>query len=141
MTRVDLNREKRSTSESFVQENAPGARGIPLLSEAIRRILPRSARLSHRALLGGTATSCCLQSFGMPFYMFNDPDHIEEILRHKHRLFKKDFYVVSLEPLLGNGLLTSDGEAWADSGRWRSRHFRPGKCSNMRPPWSNTHAA
>lgn len=53
-----------------------------------------------------------LQSFGMPFYMFNHPDDIEEILRRKHRCFKKDFYIVSLLPLLGNGLLTSDGEAW-----------------------------
>jgi cytochrome P450 len=53
-----------------------------------------------------------LQSFGMRFYMFNHPDHIEEILRRKHRCFKKDFYIVSLRPLLGDGLLTSDGEAW-----------------------------
>ena len=53
-----------------------------------------------------------LQSFGMPFYMFNNPDHIEEILRRQHRMFKKDFYIVSLRPLLGNGLLTSDGDEW-----------------------------
>jgi cytochrome P450 len=53
-----------------------------------------------------------LQSFGLPFYMFNHPDEIEEILRHKHRSFKKDYYIVSLRPLLGNGLLTSDGETW-----------------------------
>lgn len=53
-----------------------------------------------------------LQSFGMPFYMFNHPDHIEEITRGKHRSFKKDFYIESLRPLLGNGLLTSEGEEW-----------------------------
>jgi cytochrome P450 len=53
-----------------------------------------------------------LQSFGMPFYMFNNPDHIEEILRRQHRSFKKDYYIVALRPLLGNGLLTSDGEEW-----------------------------
>jgi cytochrome P450 len=53
-----------------------------------------------------------LQSFGLRFYMFNHPEQIEEILRHKHRSFKKDFYVVSLRPLLGDGLLTSDGESW-----------------------------
>jgi cytochrome P450 len=53
-----------------------------------------------------------LPTFGMRFYMFNHPDQIEEILRHKHRFFKKDFYIESLRPLLGSGLLTSDGEAW-----------------------------
>jgi cytochrome P450 len=53
-----------------------------------------------------------LSLFGMRFYMFNHPDEIEEILRHKHRLFKKDFYVKALEPLIGTGLLTSDGEPW-----------------------------
>ena len=53
-----------------------------------------------------------LQSFGMPFYMFNHPDHIEEITRRQHRFFKKDFFIESLRPLLGNGLLTSEGEEW-----------------------------
>lgn len=53
-----------------------------------------------------------LPTFGMPFYMLNHPDQIEEVLRHKHRCFKKDFYIIALRPLLGNGLLTSDGEVW-----------------------------
>jgi cytochrome P450 len=48
----------------------------------------------------------------MPFYMFNHPDHIEEILRHKHRVFKKDAYMEALRPLLGNGMLSSEGEEW-----------------------------
>jgi cytochrome P450 len=48
----------------------------------------------------------------MPFYMFNHPDQIEEILRHKHRVFKKDAYMEALRPLLGNGLLSSEGEEW-----------------------------
>jgi cytochrome P450 len=53
-----------------------------------------------------------LPGFGMPVYMFNHPDQIEEILRHKHRVFKKDFYMEALRPLLGNGLLSSEGEEW-----------------------------
>jgi cytochrome P450 len=48
----------------------------------------------------------------MPFYMFSHPDAIEEILRRKHRLFKKDAYMEALRPLLGNGLLCSEGEEW-----------------------------
>src|SRR5580700_11888632 len=53
-----------------------------------------------------------LPGFGMPVYMFNHPDQIEEILRHKHRVFKKDAYIEALRPLLGNGLLSSEGEEW-----------------------------
>lgn len=53
-----------------------------------------------------------LPGIGMPFTMFSHPDHIEEILRHKHKLFKKDFYIESLRPLLGNGLLSSEGDEW-----------------------------
>jgi cytochrome P450 len=53
-----------------------------------------------------------LPGFGMPVYLFNHPDQIEEILRHKHRVFKKDFYIEALRPLLGNGLLTSEAEEW-----------------------------
>src|SRR5579871_2586948 len=48
----------------------------------------------------------------MPFFMFNHPESIEDILRHKHRLFKKDAYMEALRPLLGNGLLSSEGEEW-----------------------------
>src|SRR5580704_13796316 len=48
----------------------------------------------------------------IPFYMFNHPDQIEEVLRHKHRVFKKDAYIEALRPLLGNGLLSSEGEEW-----------------------------
>jgi cytochrome P450 len=53
-----------------------------------------------------------LSGIGMPFHMFNHPDQIEEILRHKHRVFKKDAYMEALRPLLGNGLLSSEGEEW-----------------------------
>jgi cytochrome P450 len=53
-----------------------------------------------------------LPAFGLPFYIFSHPDQIEEILRHKQPLFKKDCYLQALRPMLGDGLLTSDGESW-----------------------------
>jgi cytochrome P450 len=53
-----------------------------------------------------------LGGFGVPTFMFNHPDQIEEILRQKHRFFKKDFFMEALRPLLGNGLLCSEGEEW-----------------------------
>src|SRR5580704_18032674 len=74
----------------------------------------------------------------MPFYMFSHPDAIEEILRRKHRLFKKDAYMEALRPLLGNGLLCSEGEEWRRAGRWPSRRFKPGRSSNTPRQWSTT---
>jgi cytochrome P450 len=111
MTRAERNGEKTSPSNGSPSKVPDGPSGMLTYPKRFLDYcrdpldyLTRIARQYGDVVL--------LQSFGMPFYMFNHPDQIEEILRHKHRLFKKDFYVVSLEPLLGNGLLTSDGEAW-----------------------------
>ena len=53
-----------------------------------------------------------LPAFGVPFFLFCHPEHIEEILRQKNRSFKKDRYLDALRPMLGNGLFTSEGETW-----------------------------
>lgn len=51
-----------------------------------------------------------------PFYghLFNHPDHFRHILQENHRNYRKipapSF--VLLQPLVGNGLLTSDGDFW-----------------------------
>src|ERR1700730_2374671 len=75
----------------------------------------------------------------IPFYMFNHPDQIEEILRHKHRVFKKDAYMEALRPLLGHGLLSSEGEEWrGERGPWRSRRSRRNRFSSTPRQWSST---
>jgi cytochrome P450 len=53
-----------------------------------------------------------LPQFGVPFYLFNHPEQIEEILRSKPDRFKKASLLAALRPLLGNGLFTSEGEVW-----------------------------
>jgi cytochrome P450 len=53
-----------------------------------------------------------LPQFGVPFYLFNHPEQIEEILRRKQCLFKKASYLAAMRPLLGDGLFTSEGETW-----------------------------
>lgn len=53
-----------------------------------------------------------LPQFGVPFYLFNHPEQIEEILRRKQHLFKKASFLAAMRPLLGDGLFTSEGEAW-----------------------------
>ncbi len=53
-----------------------------------------------------------LPQFGVPFYLFNHPEQIEEILRSKPDRFKKASLLAALRPLLGDGLFTSEGEVW-----------------------------
>jgi cytochrome P450 len=53
-----------------------------------------------------------LPQFGVPFYLFNHPEQIEEILRSKWDRFKKASLLAALRPLFGDGLFTSEGEVW-----------------------------
>jgi cytochrome P450 len=46
------------------------------------------------------------------FYMLNHPNDIEYVLRGNHRNFSKDKGTRMLSSLLGQGLLTNEGEAW-----------------------------
>jgi cytochrome P450 len=48
----------------------------------------------------------------MDAYMINHPEAIEQVLRHDHRNFTKDWGTRLLSGFLGQGLLTSDGEKW-----------------------------
>src|SRR5882757_7236294 len=45
-------------------------------------------------------------------YLIAHPDLIEEVLVHKAKQFRKHYVVRMNRLLLGNGLLTSDGEFW-----------------------------
>jgi len=46
-------------------------------------------------------------------YMVNHPDGVKRILQDNHRNYNKDTYTFQLmRPLVGNGLLTSEGDFW-----------------------------
>jgi cytochrome P450 len=62
--------------------------------------------------------------FGVPMIATRDPEVFEEVLVRQHKLFRKDAITRSLSSLLGNGLLTSDGEEWRKNRRIVSPHFR-----------------
>ncbi len=49
---------------------------------------------------------------GTPIYTLTHPDHIEYVLRTHHRNFTKDFFTHQVSRLLGQGLLTNEGESW-----------------------------
>ena len=64
--------------------------------------------------------SRCAQNYGdvvalkglVPSYLFNHPDAVEQILVSEHASFRKSEFVKIIRPLLGNGLLLSEGDFW-----------------------------
>src|ERR1700722_18681866 len=76
----------------------------------IRWCVPALDNLMHLAREHGDVVP--LPEFGVPYYLFNHPEQIEEVLRKKQQLFKKASFLNALRPLLGDGLFTSEGEAW-----------------------------
>jgi cytochrome P450 len=49
---------------------------------------------------------------GMTAYLLNHPEHIEYVLRSHPQYFIKDFSTRAVIPVLGQGLLTSEGDFW-----------------------------
>src|SRR5262245_22918287 len=68
--------------------------------------------------------------FGVPMVVSRDPEVFEDVLVRQHKLFIKDAITRGLSALLGNGLLTSDGEAWRKHRRILSPHFRATEISS-----------
>jgi cytochrome P450 len=60
-----------------------------------------------------------------PLYMLSDPLLVEEALVGKHRECVKDFGTRELVPLVGNGLLTSEGEVWKKQRRLAAPPLSP----------------
>jgi cytochrome P450 len=65
-------------------------------------------------------------------YILNNPDHIEEVLVAKSRYFRKDRFLNLrlFRLLLGNGLLTSDGDFWRRQRRLAQPAFHRDRIAN-----------
>lgn len=53
-----------------------------------------------------------LQFGRRPVFLLSHPDYVDEVLVTQQRNFAKGYFYRILEPLLGNGLVTSEGEFW-----------------------------
>ncbi|MET7618162.1 cytochrome P450 [Streptomyces sp. NPDC005408] len=67
------------------------------------------------------------QADGDTVYLLNHPDHVRHVLKDNGANYTKENTPDDhmLRPLLGNGLLTSDGEEWARQRRLCAPAFRP----------------
>ena len=59
--------------------------------------------------------------------LLSHPDYVEQVLVHQNRSFKKGTFYRLLEPLLGNGLFTSEGEFWVRQRRMAQPAFHRGR--------------
>ncbi len=57
-----------------------------------------------------------------PSFALFHPHHIEDVLRHKASKFRKDDFTRSISAVLGNGLVTNEGDSW----KQQRRKIQPG---------------
>jgi cytochrome P450 len=50
--------------------------------------------------------------FGRSVFLLNHPDHAMRVLHENHTNYRKNFFYDRMKPLVGEGLLTSEGDDW-----------------------------
>jgi cytochrome P450 len=88
----------------------PGPRGLPLIG---RPIIRRDDISGVFALAGEFGPIAALRVWGIPYLLVSDAEAVEHVLVRNHANYDKrlfDYRV--LKRLLGEGLLTADGESW-----------------------------
>ena len=70
-------------------------------------------------------------------YLVSHPEQIEYVLRTHADNFMKDKLTRWLIPLVGEGLLTSEGRSGAGNAGWPSRHSSTSRSNAMPRSWSS----
>lgn len=83
------------------------------------------AYLSWQKQHGDTFQLCAPK--GNNWYFFAHPDEVEQILLGSYRTFHKGVLWNRVRRILGNGLLTNDGDLWRDHRRAMQPVFSPGR--------------
>lgn len=107
------------------EHRVPGPKGLVFFGSALdfRRdtlgLLQRSVREYGDVV--------AIKLFGRTLHVLNHPDDIERILVREHALMNKDRFTKDLSKVLGNGLVTSDGDHWKKQRKLVSHAFTPAK--------------
>jgi cytochrome P450 len=126
-----VRRVARQESARMDARPVPVARGYPLLGalpQLLRDPLQALTRIAH-----DNRGAVVAVPFGpVRTYLVTHPDHIEYVLQKNWRNFPKgDAMWRSIRRLVGNGLVTSDGELWQRQRRLMQPLFAQGRLAEL----------
>ncbi len=101
----------------------PGPRGLPLLGSVLPMVRDPLAFFSKMTLEYGPLSHALVG--GAHLYWVNDPSLIEDFVVGNHKSSIKDLPTRELKVLVGNGLLTSEGELWRRQRKLAAPAFQP----------------
>ncbi|MFG3407988.1 cytochrome P450 [Streptomyces sp. NPDC048142] len=105
---------------------SPPARALPGLLRKFA--VDRLGMMSDAAALGDAVRI----SIGpRKLYIFNHPDHAKHILADNSTNYHKGIGLIQSRRVLGDGLLTSDGETWRTQRRTLQPAFKPGRINRQ----------
>lgn len=68
---------------------------------------------------------------GQPIFLVNEPDAVKHILQDNNRNYKKGMGFDNIEPFVGKGLLTSEGDFWRQQRRLAQPAFHRKRIANL----------
>jgi cytochrome P450 len=101
----------------------PGPKGVPLLG--VGPLFARAPLEFAQQIARRYGDLACTRFGSRTLIWLNHPRLIEEVFVGQHRACIKDPTTRQLIPLLGNGLLTSDGDAWRKQRRLAAPALQP----------------
>src|SRR5947207_7452697 len=109
----------------------PGPRGLPLVGSLLPYMRDPLGFLTRCTREYGDVVR--LRGPGLTFYVLAHPDHIEEVLRSRHRDFIKWKLLRDTAALFGSGLLTSEGDLWRRQRRLATPAFQAKQVDTYAP--------
>jgi cytochrome P450 len=88
----------------------PIAPGVPFFGNSIPYLRDPLAFLRSTRDTYGDVVRIALGPLKLT--LVSHPDHVEDVLVTRNKLFQKDRFVDTLRPVLGDGLLSSEGDFW-----------------------------
>ena len=102
--------QQGSTRQVAKQEYPPGPKGLPVVGAAPQVFKDPLGFFENIFQRYGDTTY--FRIGGNEFYILGHPDHVQYVLQKNHRNYQKGPNYEKLKPLLGEGLVTSDGDHW-----------------------------